>query len=54
MLVRDIGDPDGPLEIDREVIVDIARNGILAARWAGLPKYKLAALAHYSTGKLSA
>jgi hypothetical protein len=54
MLVRDIHDPDGPLEIDGEVIVDIVGNGILAARWTGLPKYKLAALAQYFTGKLSA
>lgn len=54
MLVQDIHDPDGPLAIDGEVIVDLVGNGILAARWTGLPKYKLAALAQYFTGKLSA
>lgn len=51
MLVRDIHDPDGPLAIDGEVIIDVAGNGVLSARWVGLPKYKLAALADYYAGK---
>mgnify|MGYP003676789242 FL=1 len=53
MLVRDIHDPDGPLAIDGEVIVDVAENGILSARWIGLPKYKLAAMTDYYAGKRS-
>tara|TARA_E500000305_G_scaffold62478_2_gene49827 strand:+ start:190 stop:597 length:408 start_codon:yes stop_codon:yes gene_type:complete len=53
MLVRDIHDPDGPLTVDGEVIVDVAEDGILSARWIGLPKYKLAAMTDYYAGKRS-
>lgn len=53
MLVRDIHDPDGPLTVDGEVIVDVAEDGILSARWVGLPKYKLAAMTDYYAGKRS-
>ncbi|MEO9904179.1 MULTISPECIES: hypothetical protein [Alphaproteobacteria] len=54
MLVRDIHDPDGSLEVSGEIIVDSVGGGFLTARWTGLPKYKLAALAEYFSGKLSA
>ena len=52
--LRDIQDPDGPLRVDGEVLVDMAEDGVLSARWVGLPKYKTAAMAAYFARKLGA
>ena len=54
MVLSEFGDRSEPLEVSGEIFVDVAENGILSARWTGLPKYKVAALAEYFAGKLSA
>ncbi|UUX51500.1 hypothetical protein NUH88_07330 [Nisaea acidiphila] len=54
LILSEFGDRSEPLEVSGEIFVDVAENGILSARWTGLPKYKVAALAEYFAGKLSA
>ncbi|WP_420403594.1 hypothetical protein [Nisaea sp.] len=54
MVLSEFGDGVAPLVISGEVFVDAAENGILSARWTGLPRYKVAALAEYFADKNSA
>lgn len=51
MVVSAFHDPEGPLEVSGEVLVDAAENGILSARWLRLPRYKVDAMAKYFAAK---